>query len=947
MLTYKEQKKEQKPQESKTDHTGIPAGIKTQFQAFSGLSFDDVRIHYGSDKPAQMQAYAFTQGNDVYIGPGQEKHLPHELGHVIQQKRQRLPATCFFAGRPVNTDIRMERLADSLAWNALRRPAQQGAEEELLTLRGGSAAGQPIQRLRIVCVNQRMPEEPRPGMSGAEEPRPGMSGAEEPRPRMPEPEEPRPEEPRPEVPEEIQDVPAGRIYASVQEMLSVFQEGAEAASWQWDQLSDSAQEELRSYVPQRATINNPEKTYEFLIQDEGRTLTVTIEPEEWYVFTQGGVKPPDKIFKWEEIDCGALANEIEKRAESIWENPVLCLRVTVKKPQKDPWNKMLDDLLNKLEKKAGAAGPGKEVQMIGLGRAAQKQNPGEAPQVQEPDIEAGEWCRLTPLEGMLALAVNRRTDQFIHVVPAKMYAKPQAHRWIEMPSIASGDQFSVLAAMLAEPTLCLLIVSNGTDGRWSQLFDFLKRKLGMGDCERKANVLASAEKQETGQLIKVVRGGYKRTGEERGAGKVGESTKIVAAKYNRELRKQFRNAGRLDETDGAYDERLKDWLDRRWPGLCQNITNDNDFIVLWFRFSGRKGEAHPEHDTSFGAMERLIGALQGSGRNPVILLAGDDYGNKAQAIAGRFDKVYNMTEFWVSESMTHMSGGSGAGAPGEGAVSLSEWGGDDRIGQARVYDYIARKARSVRHIGSRSGNLELMSLIGHKVLYFEEANSIGGSRMEEFQRHDEGLPEASPDRLNYERVIIDRPLTFKGRFERGAMDYVAGLINSKEPAVVTEAVRRLLPDAEEGEDIGALKERLMRWRNRMLEIMQGRTKGKPEFWETDDSSNEPQAVRGLLERIAGYKFEEKESYETADSPRASGIEFELRKYLEQMFMIAAVFRKGQLVRERLQEEQPQEEQPQGGMLLPRVSQFLKDESWYADFIDKIMRALRDGQGERR
>ena len=70
-------------------------------------------------------------------------------------------------------------------------------------------------------------------------------------------------------------------------------------------------------------------------------------------------------------------------------------------------------------------------------------------------------------------------------------------------------------------------------------------------------------------------------------------------------------------------------------------------------------------------------------------------------------------------------------------------------------------------------------------------------------------------------------------------------------------------------------------------------------------------------------------------------------YLEQMFMMAAVFRKSQLVRERLQEEQPQEEQPQGGMLLSRVSKFLKDESWYADFIGKIMRALGDGRGERR
>lgn len=77
----------QQVQTNKPNLTGIPTQMKLDFERQSGLSFDDVRVHYNSDKPAQLKALAYTQGTQVYVGPGQERHLPHELGHVIQQKR--------------------------------------------------------------------------------------------------------------------------------------------------------------------------------------------------------------------------------------------------------------------------------------------------------------------------------------------------------------------------------------------------------------------------------------------------------------------------------------------------------------------------------------------------------------------------------------------------------------------------------------------------------------------------------------------------------------------------------------------------------------------------------------------------------------------------------------------------------------------------------------------
>lgn len=80
------QKKETEIPVASPNLTGISDSMKTRFEGLSGFSFDDVRVHYNSGKPAQLQALAYTQNNQVYVGPGQEKYLGHELGHVVQQK---------------------------------------------------------------------------------------------------------------------------------------------------------------------------------------------------------------------------------------------------------------------------------------------------------------------------------------------------------------------------------------------------------------------------------------------------------------------------------------------------------------------------------------------------------------------------------------------------------------------------------------------------------------------------------------------------------------------------------------------------------------------------------------------------------------------------------------------------------------------------------------------
>ena len=46
-----------------------------------------------SDQPDETEGNAYAQGTDIHIGPGQEKHLPHEAWHVVQQKQGRVKPT--------------------------------------------------------------------------------------------------------------------------------------------------------------------------------------------------------------------------------------------------------------------------------------------------------------------------------------------------------------------------------------------------------------------------------------------------------------------------------------------------------------------------------------------------------------------------------------------------------------------------------------------------------------------------------------------------------------------------------------------------------------------------------------------------------------------------------------------------------------------------------------
>ncbi|WP_394775619.1 DUF4157 domain-containing protein [Flavobacterium sp.] len=114
--------------QKKANNSGLPENLKSGLENLSGHSLDDVKVHYNSGKPAQLQAHAYAQGTDIHIASGQEKHLPHEAWHVVQQKQGRVKPTLQMKGKVnVNDDKGLEKEADVMGAKALTVQRKENA----------------------------------------------------------------------------------------------------------------------------------------------------------------------------------------------------------------------------------------------------------------------------------------------------------------------------------------------------------------------------------------------------------------------------------------------------------------------------------------------------------------------------------------------------------------------------------------------------------------------------------------------------------------------------------------------------------------------------------------------------------------------------------------------------------------------------------------------------
>ncbi|MNJ84895.1 hypothetical protein D3C87_23580 [compost metagenome] len=145
---------QQTPLPKKENKTGLPDSLKEGVEGLSGYSLNDVKVHYNSDKPAQLQAYAYAQGTDIHVASGQEKHLPHEAWHVVQQKQGRVkPNVQLKEAVPINDDAGLEKEADVMGAKAVQFKSTDQSGNQAISNEKKSGmnnqSGHPVQAVKF------------------------------------------------------------------------------------------------------------------------------------------------------------------------------------------------------------------------------------------------------------------------------------------------------------------------------------------------------------------------------------------------------------------------------------------------------------------------------------------------------------------------------------------------------------------------------------------------------------------------------------------------------------------------------------------------------------------------------------------------------------------------------------------------------------------------------
>ncbi len=146
--------------QKKENKTGLPDNLKSGIENLSGHAMNDVKVHYNSSQPAQLNAHAYAQGNQIHIAPGQEKHLAHEAWHVVQQKQGRVkPTKQLKSSVAINDDAGLEKEADVMGGKALQLQSETIHQKLHIHSRSNSLTHKPIQGQFIYANRKTMSEE--------------------------------------------------------------------------------------------------------------------------------------------------------------------------------------------------------------------------------------------------------------------------------------------------------------------------------------------------------------------------------------------------------------------------------------------------------------------------------------------------------------------------------------------------------------------------------------------------------------------------------------------------------------------------------------------------------------------------------------------------------------------------------------------------------------------
>lgn len=340
------------------------------------------------------------------------------------------------------------------------------------------------------------------------------------------------------------------------------------------------------------------------------------------------------------------------------------------------------------------------------------------------------------------------------------------------PGYATGDMFAIAAALMDDDELEVVISKgdkncNDPTDKADSIKKFYEDS---GIAESRIHVVKvkqlRKDKESRDKLDEEARK-IQPTGKIEG---VNYGTYYVAKYFSKSMQKKIRDGWKINDNNGE-DDAIKKWLAEK--GIP---TSGNRLLILWSRFSGKNGDIHIEHDTSYFGIKQIANRVVDM--YDAIIITGDKAYQEERRDKGwrikdsskkrgyQFDeiadeinskinasKVFNITEFWNDKDSN----------------DLSNWGGNTRLGQFKLYEYFQKNFEEVKHLGFRSGNLEVMAMLGYSVRYMEEkANergdeSDGAFRMTAWNTRrknlmDKNIPQDERLNIGYERIsLIELP----------------------------------------------------------------------------------------------------------------------------------------------------------------------------------------------
>ncbi|QHI34913.1 hypothetical protein IMCC3317_02580 [Kordia antarctica] len=139
------------PKSSGKSNKSLPSKLQSNMESSLGHDFSNVGIHTNSEKAVQMNARAFTQGEQVHFAPGEfnpsstsgKNLIGHEFTHVAQQRAGVVkPTKVLQKGVAINDNKGLESEADNFGQKAARGEAVSKYRSSSLGIRSSLRTAQ-------------------------------------------------------------------------------------------------------------------------------------------------------------------------------------------------------------------------------------------------------------------------------------------------------------------------------------------------------------------------------------------------------------------------------------------------------------------------------------------------------------------------------------------------------------------------------------------------------------------------------------------------------------------------------------------------------------------------------------------------------------------------------------------------------------------------------------